>query len=600
MKKLISLILVILIFIPTVYATGSTPDTSSSILVLLMDLTNILWLPFAFIAWELLTNDFVYGTFLDVDKVLWNIWNISRTAAMIILWAMFVYFIFMTFFSKEQWVKAIKELPKIIIAAVLINMSFFLLWALIDISTVLIWVAGQLPKTIVSEDTNNKKLIRVCNKYKVGWKTKWETKELLECTNRTQNIKIKDYLDWIANSSWLLVYLASSVLHIDQLSNIPWWKSMSLKSMTTATAIKVITSLLFIVPLIILIITNIVRIFRIWLYVAFAPLIALDIVFGNKIWSKMPKNQAFTLPNIIWMIFQPVLVVAALSLVVIFMTMLQITFADKNSKGLEALQINMEWEKVEMKYWKDDKTLLTINGNLWIKDDVTSWFGQIIISLIWVLLMWGILKASFTFSKVTSSVSESLFEFWEQSAKAVPIIGGVWYWAMKMVGDKKIFKRWFKSTAASQAQPIVDAMNKAFWIELKDITMSKKASLLGKLRYTITPWKKLKILEELIKDGIEKNITLASSPNFRDVAGAILEDLHIKHKWLKLIDDKEKIRDRNKYFLDNNNPGTQLIMGMYMDIKNGVKTVRRDDGGQLKPIIKSWIGSDVHKPFEKK
>gem|GEM_PF-3030004 len=50
MKKLISLILVILIFIPTVYATGSTPDTSSSILVLLMDLTNILWLPFAFIA----------------------------------------------------------------------------------------------------------------------------------------------------------------------------------------------------------------------------------------------------------------------------------------------------------------------------------------------------------------------------------------------------------------------------------------------------------------------------------------------------------------------------------------------------------------------
>gem|GEM_PF-3470774 len=58
---------------------------------------------------------------------------------------------------------------------------------------------------------------------------------------------------------------------------------MSLKSMTTATAIKVITSLLFIVPLIILIITNIVRIFRIWLYVAFAPLIALDIVFGNKI-----------------------------------------------------------------------------------------------------------------------------------------------------------------------------------------------------------------------------------------------------------------------------------------------------------------------------
>ena len=85
MKKLISLILVFLIFIPTVYASGSTPATSNDILVLLMDLTNILWLPFAFIAGQLLTNDFVYGTFLGVDKVLWNIWNISRIAAMSIL-----------------------------------------------------------------------------------------------------------------------------------------------------------------------------------------------------------------------------------------------------------------------------------------------------------------------------------------------------------------------------------------------------------------------------------------------------------------------------------------------------------------------------------
>jgi hypothetical protein len=50
-----------------------------------LNILNLIWLPLAILAGKLFTNDFVYGTFMHMDVVLWKIWNFSKNVSLIIL-----------------------------------------------------------------------------------------------------------------------------------------------------------------------------------------------------------------------------------------------------------------------------------------------------------------------------------------------------------------------------------------------------------------------------------------------------------------------------------------------------------------------------------
>ena len=77
------------------------------------------------------------------------------------------------------------------------------------------------------------------------------------------------------------------------------------------TFLKIITIVMFVLPLIILIIVNIMRIFRIWMAIMFAPFLILDAFFGNFMSSKIDK---FNIVSIVKLVFQPVVIIATMSL----------------------------------------------------------------------------------------------------------------------------------------------------------------------------------------------------------------------------------------------------------------------------------------------
>lgn len=116
--------------------------------------------PCLVIAWTALDNSLVYGSFLHLDAALWNIWNIMKNFANFALWFLFVFTIVKNLFTWAFWWKddpmknAVDTVKTTLIWWVLVQMSWFLVSVMIDLSTILIYAVWWLPLSMV--DSYNK------------------------------------------------------------------------------------------------------------------------------------------------------------------------------------------------------------------------------------------------------------------------------------------------------------------------------------------------------------------------------------------------------------------------------------------------------------
>jgi len=116
--------------------------------------------PCLVIAWTALDNSLVYGSFLHLDAALWNIWNIMKNFANFALWFLFIFTIVKNLFTWAFWWKddpmknAVDTVKTTLIWWVLVQMSWFLVSVMIDLSTILIYAVWWLPLSMV--DSYNK------------------------------------------------------------------------------------------------------------------------------------------------------------------------------------------------------------------------------------------------------------------------------------------------------------------------------------------------------------------------------------------------------------------------------------------------------------
>lgn len=117
------------------------------------------------IAGSALDNSLVYGSFLHLDAALWNIWNIMKNYANFALWFIFIFTIVKNLFAWSfggnsdpiKWAK--DTVVKTFIAWVLVQMSRFIVAALIDLSTILIYAVWGMPLSMLW--TYNKEMARI-------------------------------------------------------------------------------------------------------------------------------------------------------------------------------------------------------------------------------------------------------------------------------------------------------------------------------------------------------------------------------------------------------------------------------------------------------
>ncbi len=182
----------------------------------------LLW-PVLFIAGIALDNRLVYWSFLHLDASLWTLWNIMKNFANFALWFMVLFAIVKNIFTApfgKSWDKwwPVSIIKKTLIAGVLIQASWFLMAAVIDVSTILTYSIWWLPMTVMQNNPKQSDL-------PILWvnavlSTKWDNNKMdLQYYNTYWDKKISwcevkkiptltwDYIVWrkqIFVSSWVL------------------------------------------------------------------------------------------------------------------------------------------------------------------------------------------------------------------------------------------------------------------------------------------------------------------------------------------------------------------------------------------------------------
>ncbi len=499
-----------------------------------------LWMVPVIVAGQLLTNTFVYGKFLWFDKTLWHIWNISKIFANYTIGFIFIYSIFKYFFATKEWdFNMIKStLPKIVLATLVVNMSWFIVWFLVDLSTLMIASLWNLPSVFIEDNPKIHKEVTLPKKIVISL---WNKKKKVIEKSWIQTIKVEDLLDWENSATGPLFYLGNNVIQINDLAIQDAAGEKKIENISPLFLVKVLVVLAFMIPIIILIIINLIRIFRIWLYIAFAPLIALDIVFGSKIWNKHPDNQAFMIWNLLWMIFQPVLVVGALSLSIIMIAGIQNAFTNPNDPTLEDAR-----KEFGMKdFWPTSSTVadpyLKLDTMLviWWKEKLkNSWWPMwwFLMTFLSIFVVWALVKASFKFSKIAGNVGTKMMDFTKDLAKAAPIPGSwLTLWSLQFAGRK--LEAFPESVVDKQSSHLTKQIDKIFWWNIiRDITNTKYKNYSNQLNLLHQEEKNFANFKKILKE--QKIVTgkdLEMTPRIGEIYKKLLQVITENWKSRKLL-----------------------------------------------------------------
>lgn len=105
----------------------------------------IMW-PLLYVAWLAMDNTLIYGEWLGLTGLLFQFWTIMRTFANYVIVFLLVRTIGKEMLNGTKWAKALgKAVLWILVSWVLINMSWFLIGAMVDVSTIATYGVWAIP-----------------------------------------------------------------------------------------------------------------------------------------------------------------------------------------------------------------------------------------------------------------------------------------------------------------------------------------------------------------------------------------------------------------------------------------------------------------------
>ncbi len=139
--------------------TATNTDFITEIITLLESVLKIIYMllwPLLFIAGLAIDNSMIYWEVFWLDQPLWQFWNIMKNFANFSLWFIMLYYILKNIFSPLWENNVFDTIKKIVIATVAIQASWFLVWAVVDISTIMTYSLWTIPMTVTDWDIESK------------------------------------------------------------------------------------------------------------------------------------------------------------------------------------------------------------------------------------------------------------------------------------------------------------------------------------------------------------------------------------------------------------------------------------------------------------
>lgn len=520
-------------------ATESEKELAGTLEAFLKVIYVLLW-PLLWIAGIAMDNSLVYGEYFWLDNALFKFWSIMKNFANFALWFLFVRSIVSYVINPNEKKNPKDMITKLLVAGVWVQLSWFLIGALVDLSTVLTVGIWWLPLQLISNDSElaQKPVLWVKTSVKLNdqiWSTSnlvvlytWpgsnigdtDNKYLLPCyiegqkvdfsrkwphafgvatwwvtdnsavitgtnnitwNNIVQNFCIVwnnvvhqwTYESWGNLSLWDpgmgQIFAASQTqLRTDHCTNndacqtmktfakssewyqwafyslyasLLWLSTIhigvpkSTTSLIMETLIKTIVWLAYLIPLAILCIVLIMRVWYLWLIIAFSPFIILASVkdLGIK-WLKdwleveiWKDKKKFTLQSVIDLLLLPVIVTFTISLSIVFLSSLSEWLT---KWGAEATGI---YSRVDWNYKCYDIAITDIcidMPNQDVGSGISDYFSWFIMNLFGVWLMWFAVMTALKSSDLTRWVAEQAQKLSESMLMNAPIVPMWW-------GDKK-------------------------------------------------------------------------------------------------------------------------------------------------------------------
>ena len=154
---LLMVMLSMMAFADVSLAVDTTASETLEILTLtinfILSVSSRIWIIFANLAGQFLSNARVYGSVIGMDTYLWLCRNIIKNFANFALGIVFVFYLFRVLFFQEEVGAMLKKiLIKLIVAGIGIQASWFLVAAILDISTIATSAVGSIPAQLIATD----------------------------------------------------------------------------------------------------------------------------------------------------------------------------------------------------------------------------------------------------------------------------------------------------------------------------------------------------------------------------------------------------------------------------------------------------------------
>lgn len=477
-----------IVFYVPAFAQGNSWDELQDMGIIISEVISFLswsWVFFAILAGKLMSNEFVYGGFMNLDTFLWQVWNIMKNFANYTIGALFLVGVIKSFFDKEGGIWFIKQkIVGFLVAGVLIQMSWFLFAAVVDIATISTSAVGSFPGAVIQENSKLQvslakevvclRSLRVKRDAKSDLANKFtsNTAQMIKCiaewgtlSNSDQHDNYKSYLDAILPSQDTLsgpfLFLGLSIFKFQDFTSLDNIQKGNRQGLAITAGLQFVILAMFSLSLCLLFIINVVRVISLWIAIAFSPFIILVEVMKKL--GKMEKFDIFK--NIPWLnigsvlklIFAPVIFTAFLSMILIFTFSVWGLLTSKNEtkwndiKFMESATVS----SVEI----EDIASSTIEGLSTGFVDILIYLG--VIFLIWTLIKFAVTTISEGGPAILWEITGGLMSWLEKIPGSLSILPGP-NGPMSFNGAKKFMKQssWtFKKTLGIDDESISNQIN---------------------------------------------------------------------------------------------------------------------------------------------
>jgi hypothetical protein len=229
--------------------------------------------------------------------------------------------------------------------------------------------------------------------------------------NETGVLTMKNLLDSSKGMMWPLITLYSSILNFSQF-NIQTSNGDD-RALVIEAVIKTLLALALLLPMLLTALVMLVRVWILWVVIALSPFFVLKRSFKDSIGeglSDIPILK-YWIGDLIKVIFAPVVIVFAVSLSIIFMSLLTAWFSNRgdktecapNTKEMYRTTFDVDeyiyvtWQTLKYSNLFEISTTNVLGNST--GGDARDYIGWIIINLFGIGVVWMILMAALSFSK---------------------------------------------------------------------------------------------------------------------------------------------------------------------------------------------------------